>query len=133
MATHTALPASQEIRVSIGKCELDQDAHIIRGEVYPPFDPQEGVPVPVATVGDVVDTWGTFIRSDQLAELAHKYLRFCRNVDKQHDETRAGEPIESFIAPEGCQWTPKSWVMAVTTRLDGRFLPSRWLMPPNCA
>src|ERR1035437_7696497 len=27
----------------------------------------------------------------------------------------------------------KSCVSAVTTRLDGRFFPSRWLMPPSCA
>ena len=105
----------REVRCSSQELRADIAAKIVKGEVYPPFSPDSDHEYDVAEVQRHVDTWGTFVRPKTLEKLAQDYLQFYRNVDKMHDRTtRAGDPVESFIAPaDSKDNTPGSWVMAV--------------------
>lgn len=106
----------REIRVSFNVVRVDAAKREVTGEVYVPFDPQPGVVYPLDEINSLVDTWGTFMRPASLERLAKEYLTDCRRVDRMHDrKTRAGEPVECWIARSEPDFTTGAW--AVTIRV----------------
>jgi 2'-5' RNA ligase len=109
----------REFRFSTRILRADTARKVVYGVVYPPFDPKAGQSYPIETINDVVDTWGTFMRPSTVEEMAHSFLRFSRNIDQQHDATtRAGDPIESYIADDKSEFTPGAWILVVKVADD---------------
>lgn len=67
---------------------------------------------------NILDTHGEFMRTEDVAELAHRYLQLphlTKSIDTNHDNIWNGSyPIESFIARDNDpDYTPGAWVLGI--------------------
>lgn len=92
----------ETIQHSVRIKRIDEDHHIVFGEVYAPF---------------ILDTYGEMMLPDDVEKLAHRFMEMnlTRAIDTQHDEVPNGTLVlESFIAREGDPiYTKGAWVLGV--------------------
>lgn len=81
---------------------IDEDQHLIFGEVYAP---------------NVLDTYCEFVTHEDLEVMCHRFLELnlAEVIDTNHDNISNGShPVESFIARAGDpDFTPGAWVLGV--------------------
>lgn len=91
-----------ETRKTMQIRKLDEDRHLIYGEVYIP---------------DVVDSQGDYMTGPEIEKMAHRFMREGRvsKVDTNHDLKENGSfVVESFIARTGDpDFMVGSWVLGV--------------------
>ncbi len=90
------------MRASCHILKIDEEKHLVYGEVYAP---------------DMPDTDGDFMDADGIEQMAHNFMRKMaqHNVDRDHDRQSTGSVVvESFIARKGDpEFLPGAWVVAV--------------------
>jgi len=68
--------------------KAENDEHLLYGVVYEPGTP------------DTSDAHDDYMKAEEIQKMAHEFLEFYRNVDKEHDmRAGVGVVVESYIAP----------------------------------
>lgn len=93
---------------------VESDRAVVQGIAYLALDPAEGETIPRAEADLRVDSWGTFMRLEELRAMAHKFLEYGRQADSQHDHGVIGSIVESYVTRDGDPtFPPNVWVASV--------------------
>lgn len=109
-------------RVTFEVVRVDKERHIVYGAAYcPALDAENGDTISRDDFNAKVDTYGTFMDSATLMDLAHAYMEECRAVDVDHSmKATDAVPVESVFLREGEQTEdyphPNTWKLGVKIR-----------------
>ena len=109
-------------KVTFTVVRTDKERRVVYGAAYcPALDVENGGTVSQADFAAKVDTYGTFMDSDTLLDLAHAYMEESRAVDVDHSMKAVDAfPVESVFLREGEQTDdyphPNTWKVGIKIR-----------------